>query len=147
MYSNLQMQLKMRMENLNLSAAALERKANLKIHAVRNILLGKSKRPSGETLQSIADALGCSVKDLFSSTEINNHSFNEEKKKTDIFDASLFLASTETALKLFTEKDFKPTLEQTISMIKEIYSYSYKNNLMKVDENFAKWLLDKEITS
>lgn len=145
MYSNLQMQLKMRMESLNLSAAALERKANLKIHAVRNILLGKSKRPSGETLQSIADALGCSVKDLFSPGEINNLSFFKDEEKSNVLNTALFLASTEIALQLFTEKDFKPTLEQTISLIKEIYSYSYKNNVMKVDENFAKWLIDKEI--
>jgi transcriptional regulator with XRE-family HTH domain len=144
MYNNLQIQIKTRMKNMNLSAAALERKANLKIHAVRNILLGKSKKPSGETLQAIADALECSVKDLLSSSENANLSFNGDKITSKALNIALFLKSTDMALKLFTKKNFKPTLDLAIFLIKEIYLYSSKNNMENADENFANYLIDRE---
>lgn len=57
-------QISVRMKAKNLSILMLEREAGLKNHAVRNILRGKSKRPSADILQAIADVLGCTVKEL-----------------------------------------------------------------------------------
>jgi len=57
-------QIEARMKVQNISVMALENKAGLKSHAVRNILTGKSKRPSALHVQAITEALRCTVKDL-----------------------------------------------------------------------------------
>ncbi|MBY0291791.1 MAG: helix-turn-helix transcriptional regulator, partial [Alphaproteobacteria bacterium] len=57
-------QVAMRMKARDISIMELENKADVKTHAVRNILRGKSKSPSAVNLQAIADFLGCAVKDL-----------------------------------------------------------------------------------
>ena len=50
----------------NISVHALEKKAKLKIHSIQNILTGRSKKPSAETLQAIASVLGTTVEKLLS---------------------------------------------------------------------------------
>lgn len=62
-------QIELRMKAQNISISILEKKAGVRPHAVRNILTGKSKSPSAVNLQAIADALGCTVKDLLETPE------------------------------------------------------------------------------
>ena len=57
-----------RMEAKNLSIAELERRAGLSIHSVRNILKGRIKKPSAQSLQAIAEALECSIVDLMNAS-------------------------------------------------------------------------------
>jgi transcriptional regulator with XRE-family HTH domain len=58
-----------RMRAKNLSLSELEKEAGLKRHTVQNIMRGRSKRPSADILQAVADVLGCSVKDLLTPQE------------------------------------------------------------------------------
>ena len=46
-----------RMEAKNFSIAELERRAGLSIHSVRNILKGRIKKPSAQSLQAISETL------------------------------------------------------------------------------------------
>ncbi|HJD65821.1 MAG TPA: helix-turn-helix transcriptional regulator [Rickettsia endosymbiont of Bembidion nr. Transversale] len=49
----------------NIQITELERKAELKKNSVYNIIKGISRKPSAEILQTIADTLGVSIKDLY----------------------------------------------------------------------------------
>lgn len=61
-----------------LSIAELERRAGLSIHSVRNILKGRIKKPSAQSLQAIAEALNCSLSDLI---RADNVTFLPKKEK------------------------------------------------------------------
>jgi len=49
----------------NIQITELERKSDLKKNSVYNIIKGISKKPSAEILQTIADTLGVTIKDLY----------------------------------------------------------------------------------
>ena len=53
-----------RLDALGLNATAAEKRAGLNAGYVRDILRGKTKRPSAEGLAKLADALQCDVKEL-----------------------------------------------------------------------------------
>ncbi|NUB35688.1 helix-turn-helix domain-containing protein [Azospirillum brasilense] len=63
--TRIQRELRRRMAALNIDGPTeLERRAGLREGAAKNILRGKSKNPRADTLQKLAQALGCSVADL-----------------------------------------------------------------------------------
>src|SRR5476651_370756 len=76
-------QISTRMRAKNLTLSTLEREAGLTTHFVQSILRGKSKKPSAESLQAIADVLGCTVKDLLDKNELP-HEENLSKPKKDL---------------------------------------------------------------
>lgn len=78
-------QISARMKAKNISIMTLEKMAGLKVHAVRNIIRGNSKHPSGEILQAVSDVLGCTVKDLLTKQEIFEESGSTDSKE-DIMD-------------------------------------------------------------
>ena len=53
------------LENTNTAKSKLEREANLTNSTIRNILNGKKKNPTIDTVIKIADVLDCSLDDLF----------------------------------------------------------------------------------
>ena len=53
-----------RMDELKLSRREVARRAELGETSVRDILIGKSLQPQHNTLEKIAGALGCTVRDL-----------------------------------------------------------------------------------
>ena len=56
--------LKNKISEVGISVHALEKKAGLKQSSIQNILYGKSKKPSFHIMQSIAQALNCTVTEL-----------------------------------------------------------------------------------
>ncbi|MBP9674327.1 MAG: helix-turn-helix transcriptional regulator [Bacteriovoracaceae bacterium] len=135
-----------RMRAKNLSLSELEKEAGLKPHAVQNILRGRSKRPSADILQAVADVLGCSVKDLLTPQEItyeeelahpNKELLNREYEHPELF--SKIVNFVNDALK---SKENKLTIEQFINCIQEIYLHSLQKDPTKVDEEFAEWWVD-----
>jgi len=81
MKTSLKEEIRKRMEAKNLSIAALERKAGLNIHAIRNILTGKIRKPSAQCLQATANALECSLLDLMNPSSENIWSIGSYKIK------------------------------------------------------------------
>src|SRR3989442_5684733 len=63
-------QIEARLKAKNMSVLELERMAGLKGHGVRNIVRGKSKKPSAQSLDAIGDMLGCTVKELLTLNDI-----------------------------------------------------------------------------
>lgn len=140
-------QITVRMKAQNLSIVELEDKAGLKTHAVRNILRGKSKSPSAVNLQAIADALGCSVKDLLSTPEVLEESLPislEEVLHSQYaaYDKKSLLPEVVKALEGLIQKQHKNlTVEQFLTSVREIYLHSLQKDPTKVDMDFAEWFM------
>lgn len=149
MTSALQKQIKIRMKAKELSIAALEREAGLKISAVRNILSGQSKKPSAETLQAIANVLGCSVRDLLDK-EISNiasmpHSIKDSEETFHEWHPTLFGKTIDVIQEIFDKKKYTPSAEEMIFFVKEIYFYALEKNSKKLDPKFAEWFIERNI--
>jgi transcriptional regulator with XRE-family HTH domain len=141
-------QITARMKARNMSIVELEAKAGLKTHAVRNILRGKSKSPSAVNLQAIADALGCSVKDLLTTPEV----LEEGPKTTSLeevlqgayttYDKRGLLLDVVKAVDSLIRKESKHlTVEQFVTSVTETYLHSLQKDPSKVDLDFTKWFM------
>ena len=102
------MQIKRRMIAKSLNIQSLEKKAGLKISAVRNILNGTSKKPNVFTLYAIAEALSCSILDLLGSdmtggAESSRNSPNASRP----WDSSLFCEIVDLVKKAHDERKSK----------------------------------------
>lgn len=141
------MQIKRRMIAKSLNIQSLEKKAGLKISAVRNILNGTSKKPNVFTLYAIAEALDCSILDLLGSGLSPNAptSFNEGPNASKKWDADLFAQIVNVVRKAYEERNGTLSSDKALSMIQEIYYYSLNKNEPQVDQNFSQWIIDKNI--
>ena len=117
------------MKERNLSIAALERQAGLSTHAVRNIVKGRIKRPSAQSLQAIAKALECSLTDLMKQSPTRN---GEAKKIINI----IIRKKKNVIL-----NDIRLMRECSQTILKTLYSYSSFEIIRKVDHKFARWIL------
>lgn len=145
--NTLKTNIKNEMEKKSWSVHALERQAGLRPSAIRNILYGRSKNPSLSVIQSIANALECSVADLIDEE-------TEEKSKTDNvgkgenrdnlpWNQQLYLRCIHQFLATITERPIQLKRESIMSVIDDAYFYSSVNNLEKPDQNFLNWLIEK----
>ena len=140
-------QISARMKAKNLSIGTLEKEAGLNIHAVRNILRGKSKKPSAESLQAIADVFGCTVRDLLvedqeifqgnDSAELNEDLLSSTYKYPELLAETIKIVNDK-----IKERKQELTVQQLLSSIQEIYLHSLQKDPKKVDENFAEWFID-----
>jgi len=130
MYLYLKEQIENRIADKNLSVYALEKKAGLSRSSIRNILKGLSKKPSGEVLIAIAEALDCTAEDLagpgytrsniisssvkLSTKTRNSHQWNEK----------LYIESVKSVCSFLPETNLNLKSDQIIALINEIYKYS-----------------------
>lgn len=137
-------QISTRMKAKNISILTLEREAGLKTHAVRNILRGHSKRPSAETLQAIADMLGCTVKGLLEKQGLFANDENEGSKNELLSSVykhpNLLLDVAKLVNTKASQKSL--TVQQVFTSIEEIYLHSLHKDPRQADENFAEWFID-----
>ncbi|OJW55225.1 MAG: hypothetical protein BGO67_00520 [Alphaproteobacteria bacterium 41-28] len=140
MSTALQMRLKHLMQEKNLRTSDLEKLAGLKMSAVRNIMLGKTKHPKAETLRAIAEVLGCSISDLLGK-ETQKEEANASPK---VVHPQLLLEAAQSLVSLLEQEGADLTLDQACLIIKETYAYSTQNESKKVDHQFAKWLFSKQ---
>lgn len=146
MSTQLAKQISARMKAKNLSVSTLEREAGLKTHAVQNIIRGKSRKPSAELLQAVADVLGCTIKELLESQDI----FDEDdaaKSKNEVLDApyenpALFLETVKIVNAKLENKKNKISTQQAITCIEEIFFHSLQKDASYVDQEFADWFID-----
>ena len=146
MHAYLQEQIRNRMTSKQLSIHALERKAGLKRSAVRNILQGLSKKPSAETLLSIAEALECSINDLVG-PDYGGHLINAyiktQNKNTYPWNEQLYSEAVKMTSKCIQERTLELKLDQVVNLVNETYKYSLNKNSEKIDKDFTKWLVGK----
>ncbi len=145
MSTQLAKQIFVRMKAKDLSIATLERDAGLKPHSVQNILRGKSRKPNVESVQAVADVLGCTVKDLLKKDE----DFREENTEStkEILNnpytyPDLLLKTVQWINDNVQKNNYQITIKQTFTCIEEIYLHSLQKDPTKVAEDFAEWFLD-----
>jgi transcriptional regulator with XRE-family HTH domain len=136
------------MKERNLSIAALERQAGLSTHAVRNIVKGRIKRPSAQSLQAIAKALECSLTDLMKQSPTRNGEAKKiiniiirKKKNVILNDIGLMRECSQTIFSLMKDRDKVLPIDDYLDILKTLYSYSSFEIIRKVDHKFARWIL------
>jgi len=145
MSTHLANQISTRMRAKNLSVASLEREAGLKSHSVRNILRGRSKRPSAEVLLAVADVLGCTINELMVKEDIfENIGYSGDKQ--EILNAPYVPSNLmKTAVQVVNDKVKRKrktlTLKQFLSCAEEVYIHALQRG-GKVDEAYADWFID-----
>jgi transcriptional regulator with XRE-family HTH domain len=147
--SALQRKLKEKMQELNLSAYTLEKRAGLRPSAVQNIIYGRSKNPSFNLLKSIAQVLGCNVEDLvdqnYTHKSSNDVSVKANKRdvKKEKWDQELYFRCFKQIHDIITHKNTNIKKEKIIEIIDEVYTYSVENGLNTPDIRFINWLIAK----
>jgi len=139
-----------RMEAKNLSIAELERRAGLSIHSVRNILKGRIKKPSAQSLQAIAEALECSIVDLINASssmgeDLAYVSQHKVKKSPPVDYPELMFECFSIVLKLIKESEPKASVDDYLDIVKKVYFYSSKEEPRKLDVRFAEWLIETQL--
>lgn len=139
-------QIATRMKAKDFSLSELGKAAGVKLHAIQNILRGTSKKPNAETLQAIADALGCSIKDL-----LNKEGIFREEEIPELTEELLNTPYEHPALlaeivqwvneKINQEKKIIP-VKQVLVCIEEIYLHSLQKDPTKIDQPFAEWFFE-----
>jgi transcriptional regulator with XRE-family HTH domain len=149
--SGLQSKLKNILHDQHLGVAELERKAGLKVSAVRNILSGQSKNPSAETMLSISRVLGCSIEELLDSSkdEVTQHVSQDEtlRKGPIVKDFKFLQKTTETVIRMIEDnfQDKGLTFKDMADLFSEVYQYSLKNSYPEIDLKFADWVITQRI--
>ncbi len=101
---------------------------------INNIFRGASKNPTIAVLQSIAQALSVEVQELLL----------DQVPQTEVKTGLLLECCTTVIKELeLLPKAYNITYNKIFSIIKEVYDYSDKLGLSKVDANFTKWLIQK----
>ena len=135
-----------RMKATGISIMELEAKAKLKTHAVRNIVTGKSKNPSAVNLTAIADALGCSIKDLLETPKVlqqEESSFSMEDLLEDAHVPSSLMGECAQVVEKLLQKHKKNiTTTQYLTCIREVYLHSFQKSPPTVNKAFAEWFID-----
>lgn len=150
--NGLQIKLQYLLNEKKLSPAEVERKAGLKMSAVRNILTGQSKKPSGETLYFISRVLGVSVDELLDTENMertqNMPSTEIERNTPAVTDLDFYQLVNEKIIGLikknYSDKAFTST--ELAHFAKEVHSYSLKNTYPVVDEKFADWIISQRLS-
>ncbi len=148
--SPLQKQLSSRIQKMRIPVRQLEREAGLKANAITNILRGVSKKPSAESLVSIAKVLECTIEDLLeiqASTAPNQDKklFKKEDNSLVIENVELFEKASTAVLQMSQTKNRTLTYEKFLFLSREIYNYSLEHSLTEVDERFAGWLIERTL--
>lgn len=134
--SVLQKNLEKIIKERNFHISELERKAGLKKNNIYYILKGISKKPSAEILQAVADALGITVKDLYTPTIEATYYLNDDH-----------FALMEQILKNVIEEVKLLNIELTdvdfINVFLEVFRYSKQDPKKEPDKRFINWILQQ----
>jgi len=137
-YTTLQRNLEKIIKDRNYQITELERKSGLKKNNIYNILKGISKKPSAELLQTVADALGVTVKDLYNpSVEIRGYLSNDDFELIEKILKNIIEEVKNLKLKV-TEVDL-------INIILEVFNYSKLEPKKELDKRFINWILHQRI--
>jgi transcriptional regulator with XRE-family HTH domain len=148
MVNQLQAKIIKAIEDSQLSVGVLEKKAGVKKNAIRNIIDGRSKNPTMETLLSIAAVIGCSIDNLIKG---NDDLIQEASSPSQInqeiypWNMVLFQQVVQVINELLNKRTIILSYDEVLDIVKEVYLFSIgKNEVIKtVDLRFAQWFIDK----
>ncbi|MBY0264063.1 MAG: helix-turn-helix transcriptional regulator [Holosporales bacterium] len=142
--SALSLRIKKKLVEHNLSASALERKAGIRPSTLQNILQGRSKNPSIEVLQSVAQALNCSVSELLG----ENHALPETLVKAEKWVPEVYVNATQAVWAVCKKRQLDISKKLFFQAVEQVYAYCSQYDRVNVDKDFADWVVmqvrDKE---
>lgn len=131
-----------RMKALGLNVKKLERSANLKVNAVKNILLGRSQNPNVYTVVAIANALNCNIYELLGELPPESSETPMMFDPTHRIDhPALMKQSINSVLTFIETHDKSLTVTQLMLIADHIYRYSLQTSSKYIDERFAEWIM------
>lgn len=137
--NNLGKKIKEILNEQNVSASALERKAGIGPSSLQNILQGRVKNPSLEIIKAIASALGYTVSELLGETSKPSHILAILKDKE--WNQQLYLNVIKTVLAAYEQQDIKADKIEILEAIENIYDYCLKYDKKKPDRDFVEWTI------
>jgi len=133
--------------NKNLPIAKLEKIAELQNGVVRDIIIGKAKNPTLNTLAKICNVLECSVYDLLDNEEIFQKYTLSARIESSIdteWDYILFIKCVEIVGKYLDKHGSNFALSNTMSLIIDLYLHSLlKNNRQIMEDKSAEEFIKK----
>ncbi|WP_341754356.1 helix-turn-helix transcriptional regulator [Candidatus Tisiphia endosymbiont of Dioctria rufipes] len=133
-YTTLQKNLDKIIKDRNYQVTELERKAGLKKNNIYNILKGISKKPSAELLQTVADLLGVTVKDLY-------NPFIETKNYLNNDDFELMEKVLKTVIEEIKNLKLEVTEVDLVNIMLEVFNYSKPEPKKELEKRFINWIL------
>lgn len=143
MRSALAEKIKTHMDHKTLNISQLEKRAGLKTSAVYNILSGKTKNPTAETLIAIAHVLECSVDELLGLRVPRSSESPKPKKEIIVHNFALFQMCVDFMRHSCEKSKISPPMEKGLEYIQELYDYCSKNHQDTLDDRFANWLFER----
>ena len=140
------------LKKTNLTVPELERRAGIKPYSLRNIIQGKSTKPSVEIVFAIAKELGCTVEELLSSSI--SHKNNRNGYKSDEVSVSVFKHIKFNKNLLLEIHEFLNhkilnlgtiNFYQYICALSDIYQYCFEQNDKLFDARYATWWIKKNL--
>jgi transcriptional regulator with XRE-family HTH domain len=136
--TNLAKKIRYKLKEKQISAQALEKLAGLRPSVVHNILLGRSKNPTLQTLQAISKAFDCTLQELVDDEEALHDKQADIPWNLDLYEKTFHLAA-----RLLKKHPLNLDKKKTLAFVDEIYDYSVSSQLTVADEHFAEWLVTR----
>jgi len=131
-----------RMKTLGLNVKRLERNANLKVNAVKNILLGRSQNPNVYTVVAIATALNCNLYELLGELPPESVETPIMLDPNHRIDHPALMRQSINSVLTFIETHAKSiTVTQLMLIADHIYRYSLQTSSKTMDVHFAEWIM------
>lgn len=138
-------QLRSRIANIE-NVRLFERKSGLTPGTINNIINGTSSNPTAETLNTLANAFGCSIDDLLDrNTNQASNNNNSVALKSSVWKSELYIEISKELAKEIEKGQIKINADKALLIIQEVYSYLIKKNKTSVDESLIGWVLDKTL--
>lgn len=122
----------------NIQITELERKAELKKNSVYNIIKGISRKPSAEILQTIADTLGVSIKDLYNPIIKVNDYLGQD-------DYILFQKILPEIIKTIKKLNLVVSETEFSQTLNEVFNYYRHTPDESIDNKIIEWILHQRV--
>jgi DNA-binding Xre family transcriptional regulator len=135
----------------NLSINKLEIIAGLQKGRAHEIISGKSKNPTVNTLSKICNALECTFNDLLSDLLENKELSEKPFLLTGLkgyanlkLDYELYIKSVETIKKYLEKHEVNIKLNTHLALIVDLYLNALIKNNKQINEEYGEWLIEKQ---
>lgn len=128
------------MEKNHIKPHTLAKAANVPESSIKNILYGRSKKPSLELLEPLAEKLKCKISDLLSDDDprINK---TPHQYAPETWNGPLYVAALQAIIEISTTQNIPLTQDQAKSYAQRVYQYAIFNKTQIIDVGFAKYLM------
>ncbi len=140
----LQLQLRKRLSEKNLSVRALEAKAGLSFGIVQKLMTGERKNPGAKILINLSQALECSVDELLTGNPSISPSPSSSSKPQHPWNAQLYRDAQKSVEFSLEKQDLSLSAEKIVEIIWAIYTFSLSKTPPCIDPLFVDWLFTRD---